>query len=124
MDDLNADEDMYSPDDRRPLRILDSRRQADGELSDSDDEGEDGRRNHDIEAGGGSGRKFGIGIMNAGQRATGTSFTNSASVIGSSVQGSNSNDPIDVDFEEAIVTENGVNGTSGVTRENSGVDDV
>jgi len=46
MDDPNEDEDLIPPDTRRPRKLLDSRRQADGELSDSDDEGEGGRRNH------------------------------------------------------------------------------
>lgn len=45
MDDLNQDEDTIDPDDRRNQRLLDSRVQADGELSDSDDEGEGGRKN-------------------------------------------------------------------------------
>lgn len=45
MDDLNQDEDTNDPDDRRNQRLLDSRVQADGELSDSDDEGEGGRKN-------------------------------------------------------------------------------
>jgi len=45
MDDLNQDEDAIDPDDRRNQRLLDSRVQADGELSDSDDEGEGGRKN-------------------------------------------------------------------------------
>lgn len=56
-------------DNRRPQRLLDSRRQADGELSDSDDEGEGGRRNHmrhrdpdSIGGNDGGGRKFGMGI--------------------------------------------------------------
>ncbi|KAF6766206.1 histone deacetylase complex, catalytic component RPD3 [Ephemerocybe angulata] len=46
LEDPNEDEDMDDPDDRRPMRLLDSRRQADGELSDSEDEGEGGRRDH------------------------------------------------------------------------------
>ena len=46
MDDLNQDEDTVDPDDRRNQRLLDSRVQADGELSDSDDEGEGGRKNN------------------------------------------------------------------------------
>jgi hypothetical protein len=75
MDDMNADEDLISPDERRPQRILDARRQAEGELSDSDDEGEGGRRNHADEesGGGGSHLKFGIGvgIMSSGQRNIG-----------------------------------------------------
>ena len=73
MDDPNEDEDLIPPDTRRPMRLLDSRRQADGELSDSDDEGEGGRRNHAHRRdrsrssghesnGGSSGRKFGIGV--------------------------------------------------------------
>ena len=45
MDDLNQDEDTIDPEDRRNQRLLDSRVQVDGELSDSDDEGEGGRRN-------------------------------------------------------------------------------
>jgi len=45
MDDPNQDEDTNDPDDRRNQRLLDSRVQADGELSDSDDEGEGGRKN-------------------------------------------------------------------------------
>lgn len=44
MDDLNQDEDTIDPDDRRSQRLLDSRVQAGGELSDSDDEGEGGRK--------------------------------------------------------------------------------
>ncbi|KAJ7785969.1 histone deacetylase complex, catalytic component RPD3 [Mycena metata] len=46
LDDPNEDEDLIPPDTRRHRRLLDSRRQADGELSDSDDEGEGGRTNH------------------------------------------------------------------------------
>lgn len=46
MNDLNADEDLIPKDVRRPRSILDSRIQRDGELSDSDDEGEGGRRDH------------------------------------------------------------------------------
>jgi histone deacetylase 1/2 len=37
---------LIPKDERRPRRLLDSRRQADGELSDSDDEGEGGRKDH------------------------------------------------------------------------------
>ncbi|KAJ7655149.1 histone deacetylase complex, catalytic component RPD3 [Mycena polygramma] len=46
LDDPNEDEDLIPPDTRRHRRLLDSRRQADGELSDSDDEGDGGRTNH------------------------------------------------------------------------------
>ncbi len=74
MDDPNADEDLIPPDERRPQRLLDSRRQADGEMSDSDDEGEDDRRDsrshRDPDSAGpaGGGRRFGtaVGIMSTG----------------------------------------------------------
>lgn len=74
MDDLNQDEDAADPDDRRNQRHLDTRVQADGELSDSDDEGDGGRRDHkshkDDEPM--HGRKFSVatGIMNAGPAAS------------------------------------------------------
>ena len=78
IDDPNEDEDV-DPDDRRPMRLLDSRRQPDGELSDSEDEGDGGRRNHaryrerDSNGHGPSGsHKFGIGggILNSGTAST------------------------------------------------------
>ncbi|KIY69686.1 hypothetical protein CYLTODRAFT_442528 [Cylindrobasidium torrendii FP15055 ss-10] len=47
MADLNADEDLIPKDERRHRSILDTRVQRDGELSDSDDEGDGGRRNHE-----------------------------------------------------------------------------
>ena len=69
MDDMNQDEDMLDPDERRSQRILDRRVQGDGELSDSDDEGEGGRRDHTSHRGSPSsngsrsgGHKFGIGV--------------------------------------------------------------
>lgn len=74
MDDLNQDEDMADPDDRRDQRSLDTRIQADGELSDSDDEGEGGRRDHKSHKDDEPihGRKFSVatGIMNAGPAAS------------------------------------------------------
>ncbi|KDR84801.1 hypothetical protein GALMADRAFT_233170 [Galerina marginata CBS 339.88] len=74
LEDPNEDEDFMDPDDRRPMRLLDSRRQADGELSDSDDEGEGGRRNHaryrnrESNESNGTSHKFGLGggILNSG----------------------------------------------------------
>ncbi|KAJ7456669.1 histone deacetylase complex, catalytic component RPD3 [Mycena latifolia] len=71
LDDPNEDEDLIPPDTRRHRRLLDSRRQADGELSDSDDEGDGGRTNHATHRDpdstsrssgneGAGGRKFGI----------------------------------------------------------------
>lgn len=82
MDDMKHHEDLVPPDERRHRRLLDSRVQADGELSDSDDEGEGERRDRsdfkerdsdsrshssDTEVVGGM-RKFGIGvgILNSG----------------------------------------------------------
>lgn len=74
LDDPNEDEDLMDPDDRRPMRLLDARRQADGDLSDSDDEGEGGRRNHaryrkrESEEPNGGNHKFGLGggILSSG----------------------------------------------------------
>ena len=40
MNDPNRDEDTIDPDERRSMRMLDSRIQRDDELSDSEDEGE------------------------------------------------------------------------------------
>lgn len=79
IEDPNEDEDLVDPDDRRPMRLIDSRRQPDGELSDSEDEGEGGRRNHaryrerDSNGHGPNGsHKFGIGggILNSGTAST------------------------------------------------------
>ncbi|KAH9947686.1 histone deacetylase [Amylocystis lapponica] len=73
IDDPDEDDDLILPDERRPQRLLDARRQADGELSDSDDEGEGDRRNHashlerdSVSAA--TGRRFGaaVGIMSTG----------------------------------------------------------
>lgn len=74
MDDLNQDEDTIDPDDRRNQRLLDSRVQADGELSDSDDEGEGGRKDQHSHKDGERlvhARKFvtTTGIMNPGASA-------------------------------------------------------
>ena len=58
---------MDDPNDRRPMRLLDSRLQDDGELSDSDDEGEGGRRDHMshkdlIDKNAEGNHKFGMGV--------------------------------------------------------------
>ena len=71
MDDPDEAEDTISKDERRPQRLLDSRRQADGELSDSDDEGEGGRRNHASHAdrdsvNAAASRRAAVGIMTTG----------------------------------------------------------
>ena len=111
MDNPNRDEDFESPDDRRPRRLLDSRRQPDGELSDSDDEGEGGRRNHmDHRDQDGSGRKFGmgIGIMTSGSAAThgaGPSGHNTAArVLSTTITGPSSK--MDVDSSGSPPIEN------------------
>ncbi|KAI5991572.1 histone deacetylase complex catalytic component RPD3 [Pisolithus albus] len=75
MDDMNQDEDFIPSNERRHRRLLDPRVQADGEFSDSDDEGEGGRRDHSnyrergsqsrshsSETEDGGMRKFGIGV--------------------------------------------------------------
>ncbi|KAI0322277.1 histone deacetylase complex catalytic component RPD3 [Amylostereum chailletii] len=101
LDDMNQDEDMLDPDDRRPQAVLDRRVQAAGELSDSDDEDEGGRRDHASfrEAAGGSagraGRKFGtgMGIMTA----TGPAPTNGAGPSGNSTVPLLNLAPMDID---------------------------
>lgn len=126
LDDPNQDEDLISPDNRRPRRLLDSRRQADGELSDSDDEGEGGRRNHarhrdrdstsrssGNESAGG--RKFGmgVGIMSSGSTATHgagpSGHTTAARILSSAIAGP-SQIHMDVDTPS---TENGTDGANG-----------
>ncbi|KAF9014981.1 histone deacetylase complex, catalytic component RPD3 [Cyathus striatus] len=87
MEDVDAADDLFDPNDRRPVGIMDSRRQGDGELSDSDDEGDGGRRNHaDHKARAsstestGTNRKFGMGAM--GILASGSSTTHGAGPSG------------------------------------------
>lgn len=77
LEDPNENEDFEDPNERRPMRLLDARRQPDGELSDSEDEGEGGRRNHaryrDRESDDSNGgHKFGLGggILNSGSMAS------------------------------------------------------
>jgi len=71
LEDPGAEDDLIPPDERRNTRLLDSRRQGDGELSDSDDEGDGGRRNHaehrdvdtaSVTSDAGRSRKFGMGM--------------------------------------------------------------
>lgn len=79
MDDPNEDEDLIPSNERRHMRLLDHLRQNDGDLSDSDDEGEGGRRNHASfrdkdrsETNGSGNHKFGIGggILTSGHANT------------------------------------------------------
>jgi histone deacetylase 1/2 len=83
MDDIRAEDDLIPPDERRPQRLLDYRRQADGELSDSDDEGEGGRR--DIAS-----HREGNGVVHAqpaGRPPTGIMRTGSTGGAGPSSHG-------------------------------------
>lgn len=73
IEDPDVDDALIPPDIRRPQRLLDALRQRDDEFSDSDDEGEGGRRNHASHrerdsVGPSSGRRFGaaVGIMSTG----------------------------------------------------------
>ena len=77
MEDPNEDEDLISADERRPRRLLDHLRQKDNEFSDSDDEGDSGRRNHvryrdKDSADSNASHKFGIGggILTSGPANT------------------------------------------------------
>ena len=89
---------MLDPDDRRPQAVLDRRIQASGELSDSDDEDEDGRRDHasyrDVNTGTTfATRKLGTGIMTA----TGPTPTNGAGPSGNTTVIPSGATPMDVD---------------------------
>ncbi|KAF4572664.1 Histone deacetylase RPD3 [Pleurotus pulmonarius] len=117
MDDPNQDEDdLIEPDERRPRRLLDSRRQADGELSDSDDEGEGGRRDHASHRDGGlsngsngnagaPGRKYGVltGIMASAQ----TGASHGAGPSGQKSARIHSSGAHEMDVDSPPPTENG-----------------
>ncbi|EJD04304.1 uncharacterized protein FOMMEDRAFT_81600 [Fomitiporia mediterranea MF3/22] len=66
LDDPSRDEDTVNPDKRRPMRLLDSLVQRDDEFSDSEDEGEGGRKNHarhrDADSAVSPSRRFGVGV--------------------------------------------------------------
>ncbi|KAJ6574774.1 histone deacetylase complex, catalytic component RPD3 [Mycena capillaripes] len=121
LDDPNEDEDLIPPDTRRHRRLLDSRRQADGELSDSDDEGEGGRTNHaqhrdpdstsrssGNEAAGG--RKFGIMASASTASGAGPSGHSTAARILSSGSAT-------MDVDDAADTPPSTNGENGSTSE-------
>lgn len=108
MDDPNEDDDLIPPNERRPQRLLDSRRQNDGELSDSDDEGEGGRRDHashrDSDLAHSTGRRAAVGIMSAGStHGIGTSMA-TAVVGGSSTPaaGSSAQSDMEIDDETSL----------------------
>lgn len=117
LDDPNRDEDFESRDIRRPQRLLDSRRQADGELSDSDDEGEGGRRNHMRYRDSNSveGHKFGMGVgilvpsTSANMQTVGPSgHTTAARVLSNTPGGSAA---MDVDTTPSVTDKKGGNET-------------
>lgn len=72
IEDPDVDDTLIPPDVRRPQRLLDSLIQRDDEFSDSDDEGEGGRRNvashRERDSVGAASRRFGaaVGIMSSG----------------------------------------------------------
>lgn len=117
LEDPNADEDLIPPDERRPQRLLDSRIQADGELSDSDDEGDGGRKNHashkerDSVNGTGGRRMATVGIMGSGTSAAGPSGATTAQRVLSS----GSMKPMEVDTPTTVTpaepAENGAEAT-------------
>ena len=95
---------MIPANERRPQRLLDSRRQADGELSDSDDEGEDDRRNHASHKDPDSvahptGRKAPVGIMSTGS-THGIGTSSSTAVAGPSTSNPGSSAQSDMDTNE------------------------
>lgn len=138
MDDPNRDEDEDDPDDRRPRRLLDSRIQPDGELSDSEDEG-DGRRDHASHRGRGHSSdsdnklKFGMGVgilasSSANTHGVGPSghttavrvLSSSAAAEEMSTEAPEGDMDLDVEDTPPSVQENGVkthtvNGRSGAT---------
>lgn len=124
MDDMNEDEDLISPDDRRHMRLLDSRRQADGELSDSDDEGEGGRRDHASHREGENlvhPRRAAVGIMSTGStHGIGTSIATAVNAgISTPVAGSSGQSDMDVDEEMPLAPHIGRNRPSGTATESA-----
>lgn len=146
MDDMHQDEDLIPPDSRRHRRLLDSRVQAAGELSDSDDEGEGDRRdytNHkdrgresrsrSSETESGEMRRFGIGggILSAGAAGSthGAGPSGHTTLISQTLKA-----PLAIDNDEPSSainrgmaakgpgTSNG-NGISGVSRDDMAVDE-
>jgi histone deacetylase 1/2 len=133
------------PDSRRHRRLLDSRVQADGELSDSDDEGEGGRRdyaNHkdrgresrsrSSETENGEMRRFGIGggILGAGAASSthGAGPSGHTTLISQTLK-----TPLAMDTDEPPSADNGVaavgsgtsngNGSLEITRDDMAVDE-
>ncbi|KAG6381404.1 histone deacetylase complex, catalytic component RPD3 [Boletus reticuloceps] len=145
MDDMNQDEDLIPPDSRRHRRLLDSRVQADGELSDSEDEGEGGRRdyaNHkdrgresrsrSSETESGEMRRFGIGggILSAGASTHGAGPSGHTTLISQTLKTSLA---MDTDEPHGSATDSGVvemesgtsnsNGTLEISKDDMAVDE-
>ena len=102
----DPDEDMADPNDRRPMRLLDARRQADGELSDSDDEGEGGRRDHASHkerdaVGSTGGRRAAVGIMSTGT-THGVGPSGAPSVAAAGPAGAGTAEQSDMDVDDGI----------------------
>lgn len=98
---------MVDPNERRPMRLLDSRRQNDGEFSDSDDEGEGGRRDHASNKDRdtvGTGRRFGaaaVGIMSTGTtHGVGPSVAPPVAGASTATLAANCADQSDMDVDE------------------------
>lgn len=114
LDDPNRDEDTANPDVRRPMRLLDSLVQRDDELSDSEDEGEGGRKNHARHRDSDSivspsGRRFGVGvgIMGAAPLGAGTAAAAAAGGVAHSASAAGSGGPSAHTAVEKLVKKTG-----------------
>ncbi|KAH8120566.1 hypothetical protein DFH11DRAFT_1500452 [Phellopilus nigrolimitatus] len=109
LDDPNHDEDEVDPEVRRPQRLLDSLVQRDDELSDSEDEGEGGRKNHarhrdpDSVATPTGGRRFGVGVGIMGAAPPGAGSAAAAAAGGASAAVAGSGGPSAHTAMEALV---------------------
>lgn len=91
LEDPNRDEDNENPDKRRPMRLLDALVQRDDEFSDSEDEGEGGRRDRarhrDTDGSTKTTPKrfgVGVGIMGAAPPGVGSAATQPSAAVGGS----------------------------------------
>lgn len=111
MEDANEDEDLIPADERRPMRLLDSRRQADGELSDSDDEGDDDRRDHQSHRDPESvavaaPKRLPVGIMSVGStHGLGPTVAAAVPAVAATSGSSAAQSDMDVDDDEAPLAE-------------------
>ena len=117
MNDPNRDEDTIDPDERRSMRMLDSRIQRDDELSDSEDEGEGDRKDHanhrDPESvtisPSGMRRKLGVGIMGAAPPGAVAATATGTATAGTGSGGPSAHSPVEklVRRSDAETTGNG-----------------